>query len=120
MPVASKWGRAFWVDLGERTGSTLLYAIITALTLTNTTPLDWKDVAAVWTVIGLPTLLALLKGLLANLASPASGASLAPAPPGPLLDDRGQAQPAQILGLAVLLAGAVLIVVGLAYMVGYS
>lgn len=72
----SKWGKQYWKDLGERVGFTLVTALITALTLTNTTPLDWGDAQAVWTVIGLPTLLVALKGLAVNLGSGAPTASL--------------------------------------------
>lgn len=85
--LTSKWTRAFWVDLGERVVATFLGALLTTLLLVNSTPVDWADGQAVWTVLGVPTLVALIKGLLANLADPESGASLVPAPPGPVVID---------------------------------
>ena len=79
----SKWNKRFWADLAERVGATFLGALLTALTVTGSTPVDWSDGQVVWTILGLPTLFALIKGLLANLGDPESGASLLPAPPGP-------------------------------------
>jgi hypothetical protein len=62
-----KWGKAYWADLAERVGTTLVYAVITALTVVGTTPVDWSDPKVIWAVIGLPTALSLLKGLAMNL-----------------------------------------------------
>lgn len=79
----SKWSKTFWVDLTERVGATFLGALLTVLTVTGSTPIDWNDAQVVWTILGVPTAVSLIKGLLANLADPESGASLAPHPPGP-------------------------------------
>lgn len=76
----SKWNRTFLADLGERTASTAGYGAITMLTADASgaisgNPQQW------WLVVGLPTALCVLKGLLANMSAPASGASLLAAPP---------------------------------------
>lgn len=75
----NKWGKLFWIDLGERVGATFLGALLAMFTLDMNTPVDWGDPKAVWIVLGVPTLVSLIKGLLGNLASPVSGASLVPA-----------------------------------------
>lgn len=77
------WSRAFWSDLAERVGSTFLQALLGVLVATNTPALDWSDYRAVWVLLGIPTAASLIKGLLANMAQPESGASLLPTPPGP-------------------------------------
>lgn len=79
----SKWSRAYWSDLAERVGATLLGALLGCITLTSTTPVDWTDAKAVWAVLGIPTAVSLIKGLLANMAAPESGPSLLPSPPAP-------------------------------------
>lgn len=76
----NKWSKRFWSDLAERVGATLVGALLTLLTangVANLTP------ELAWTILGVPTLVSLLKGLLANLTNPESGASALPAPPGP-------------------------------------
>lgn len=62
--MKSKWGKQYWADLGERVGSTLIYQIITLLTLETGTNINSF---VIWTIVGLPTVLAVLKGLLVNL-----------------------------------------------------
>lgn len=79
----SKWSKEFWTDLGERVASTEIGALLTTGLLMGGTPVDWSDGQAVWLLLGAPPAVALLKGLLANLASPDSGPSLLPAPPAP-------------------------------------
>jgi hypothetical protein len=80
--MGTKWSKTYWADLAERVGTTIIYGLIAVLTgdATGAVPNDPK---VWWTVVGLPAVLALLKGLLANLAGPASGPSLLPAPPAP-------------------------------------
>lgn len=68
----SKWGRAYWTDLAERVGSTLIYGLISLLTLSDTN----IDARIVWTVAGLPTVLCLLKGLLVNMRGDEPSASV--------------------------------------------
>jgi hypothetical protein len=75
--------KAFARDLGERVAATFLGALLTVLTVTGSTSVDWSDGAVVWAILGVPTLTSLVKGLLAHLASPESGASALPAPEGP-------------------------------------
>jgi hypothetical protein len=79
----SKWNKSYWADLAERVGSTFIQALLGCLVLTSATPVDWSDGKAVWAVLGVPTVVALLKGLLANMANPDSGPSLLPSPPAP-------------------------------------
>lgn len=79
----NKWSKKFWVDLAERVGATFLGAVLTLMTAAETTPIEWTNPAFFWSVLGVPTAFALIKGLLANMAAPDSGASLVPHPPGP-------------------------------------
>jgi hypothetical protein len=81
----NKWGSSFWVDLGERAGTTLIYGVIAMLTADANGVIS-GNAQQWWVVVGLPTALAVLKALLANLAHPESGASLVPHPPGPEVD----------------------------------
>lgn len=74
--MANKWGPSFWEDLAERVGATLVGAVLAAITVTGTTPVDWNNAAVVWSIIGVPTVVALLKGLLANLGGAEPTASL--------------------------------------------
>ncbi len=78
----NKWSRRYFSDLAERVGSTAIYGAISLLTAAQ---LD-LSLERVWPIVGLPVALALLKGLLANLSAPESGASLLPSPPGPEID----------------------------------
>lgn len=73
--TSSKWGAAYWTDLGERVGTTLIYGLITMLTADASgalkgNPEQW------WVVVGLPTVLSLLKCLLMNLKAEESTASI--------------------------------------------
>lgn len=70
MDKYGKWGQAYWADLAERVGSTFLGALLTVLTVTGSTPVDWSDAGVVWAILGVPTLVSLVKGLLANMAGP--------------------------------------------------
>lgn len=79
----NKWSVAYFADLGERVASTAIYGVITLLTANAVTDIN---VELGWTIVGLPTVLSLLKGLLANLKDSESGASLLPSPPGPEID----------------------------------
>lgn len=72
-----KWGRAYWADLSERVGSTFLGALLATMTVTSQTPVDWTDGAVVWSILGVPTAVSLIKGLLANLRGPDPSASVA-------------------------------------------
>lgn len=88
----NKWSTRFFADLAERVGATFLGALLTAMTVTGGTPVDWSDGKVIWAILGVPTLFSLIKGLLANLGDPESGASLLPAPPGPeVLPEPGEA-----------------------------
>jgi hypothetical protein len=80
--VRNKWSKAFWVDFLERVGATFVGALITLVTMDNILEgPDWNTV--LWPIVVVPTLLAVLKGLLANVKDPESGASLLNHPPGP-------------------------------------
>lgn len=78
--MAGYWGKRFWIDLGERAGTSFVSGCLTVLASWEIWSIKPK---VAWTVIGLPTVLSLLKGLLANLKNGASGASLVDHPPGP-------------------------------------
>jgi hypothetical protein len=67
MEPNSKWGKKYWTDLAERVGSTAVGAVLSTLVVTGSTPVDWADEKVVWAIIGVPTLVSLLKGLLVNL-----------------------------------------------------
>lgn len=63
-----KWTGQFWLDLGERVVTTFIYGLITMLTADQSgvisgNPNQW------WVIVGLPTVLSLLKGILGNLKS---------------------------------------------------
>lgn len=83
----SDWSGTFWADLGERVASTAVYGAITLLTANSVTDMTPE---LGWTIVGLPTVLSLLKGLAANLKSSESGPSLLPSPPAPVVDDGAQ------------------------------
>lgn len=72
--TASKWGKAYWIDLAERVGSTFVYALITLFTANSVTSITTE---LAWVIVGLPTLLSLLKGLAANLKGDEPSASVA-------------------------------------------
>lgn len=80
--MASKWSKTYWADLAERIATTAIYGLIAVLTgdASGAVPNEPK---VWWVVVGLPTVLALLKGLAANMADGESGPSLLPAPPAP-------------------------------------
>lgn len=110
--TSTKWTKKFAVDLIERVFSTALYGLIVMLTADSTgavsgSPQQW------WLVVGLPTALALVKGVLANMASPETGASLVPeSPPGPKVnpEERGAVDILYALGVAVLVLAVLLLV----------
>lgn len=77
-----KWTKGFWQDWLERVGSVTVYGLITLLTTVNVTDLDWHQS---WIIVLLPAALSALKGVLANMKEPASGASLLDPPPGPVI-----------------------------------
>lgn len=78
----SKWSREYWADLAERVGATVIGALL-AVVAGSTSGAIPNDPAVWWTVVGVPTVVSLLKGLLANMANSESGPSLLPAPPAP-------------------------------------
>lgn len=81
----SKWSKTFWSDLAERVVSTFIVTLIPMwVTAGNVAHLDFANALE---VAGSAAGLSLLKGLLANMASPESGPSLLPAPPAPPVED---------------------------------
>lgn len=85
-PSPSKWSRTFWADLAERVGATAIGALIAVLAGSSAGAIP-NDPAVWWSVIGVPTVVSLLKGIMANLANPESGPSLLPSPPAPDVQD---------------------------------
>lgn len=83
--MAAKWSRTFWSDLAERVGTTAIGALLGVLAGSASGAIP-NDPAVWWSVIGVPTLTSLLKGLAANMASPESGPSLLSAPPAPVVE----------------------------------
>lgn len=81
----NKWNKNFWIDYGERVLYTLLYAVLTLVT--SVAAFDDVNWPVLWTTVGLPVVLMAIKGLLANLADPETGASGLPHPPAPELED---------------------------------
>ena len=110
--MPKKWSSTFWADLAERVGTTAIYGLIAVLTgdasgAVSSEPKVW------WVMIGLPTALALLKGLAANMASPESGPSLLPSPPAPEVDEAkgedGAADTVILIAVAALVLAALAI-----------
>lgn len=71
----TKWTTAYWSDLAERVGATFIGALIAMLTADASgaisgSPQQW------WLIVGLPTVLSALKGLLMNLKSGDPSASM--------------------------------------------
>lgn len=79
---SKKWSSTFWADLAERVGATAIGALLAVITGSATDAIP-NDPAVWWSVVGVPVVVSLLKGLLANMAGPDSGPSLLPAPPAP-------------------------------------
>lgn len=97
--MQSKWSRGYWADLGERVASTFLGAVLTMLTLDGATSVDWSDEKAVWIVLGAPTVISLVKGLLANMAKTSTtGASALSGLP---LNERGAVDNNLLIGLVL-------------------
>ena len=93
----NKWGKGFWADLGERVIATFLGALLTFITMDNV--LEAVDFQRLWPILVLPTLVSLIKGLLANLINSDTGASLLTSPPGPVIDDSDQVYDGPVGGM---------------------
>ena len=85
----SKWSRTFWADLAERVGATAIGALLAVVAGSQSGAIP-NDPAVWWSVIGVPVVVSLLKGLMANLADPESGPSLLPSPPAPEIPEAPQ------------------------------
>jgi hypothetical protein len=85
MGTKNKWSREYWADLAERVGATAIGALL-AVVAGSTSGAIPNDPAVWWSMIGVPVVVSLLKGLLANMADGESGPSLLPAPPAPPVD----------------------------------
>jgi hypothetical protein len=79
--MMGKWSRQYLADLAERVISTALYGVIAMLTADASGAIS-GDAKQWWLVVGLPTALALIKGILANLANSDTGASFVTPPSG--------------------------------------
>lgn len=107
--ASEKWGRGFWADWGERTGSTFLEALATLIVMDNILEKhDWDT--TLWPILVVPTLLAAIKGLLANMKDQSTGASLLPGPPGPVIDDHGISSVLSSMGVALFLLAVAIVV----------
>jgi hypothetical protein len=112
--TSNKWTKKFLVDLAERVGATFVGALIAVFSADQSgtiigSPEQW------WILVGLPTLLSLLKGVAANFAAPETGASLIPeAPPGPKVNpDEGGYAVLGALGLGLIVLSVLLLVLAL-------
>ena len=83
--MTRKWSKGYWMDLGERVTFTFLGALLAYIVTDNV--LERPDFDELWGILVLPTLVSLIKGLLANLVNPESGASFISAPPGPVIEE---------------------------------
>jgi hypothetical protein len=107
----NRWTKAYWYDLAERVASTVLGALLAFLVTDNV--LDNIGIEQLWPVLILPTLVSLIKGLLANMVEPRSGASMLPSPPGPIEVNRtrDEAGVRGLDGLGYVLAGIGIILI---------
>lgn len=76
--TTKKWTKKFWQDLAERVGATAVGGLLAVLTGSASGAIP-NEPKVWWVVVGVPTVVSLLKGLLANMADPETGASLLPA-----------------------------------------
>jgi hypothetical protein len=90
----NRWTKAYWYDLADNV-------------------LDNIGIEQLWPVLILPTLVSLIKGLLANMVEPRSGASMLPSPPGPIEVNRtrDEAGVRGLDGLGYVLAGIGIILI---------
>jgi hypothetical protein len=111
----NRWTKAYWYDLAERVASTFLGALLAFLVTDNV--LDNIGIEQLWPVLILPTLVSLIKGLLANMVEPRSGASMLPSPPGPIEVNRTRDETGRgsldTLGYLLAAIGAILILLDL-------
>jgi hypothetical protein len=84
--MPKKWSKTYWADLAERVGATAVGALL-AVVAGSTSGAIPNDPAVWWSVVGVPVVVSLLKGLLANMVDDESGPSLLPAPPAPDVQD---------------------------------
>ncbi len=84
--MPTKWSKAFFADLAERVASTFLQVLLSLWVVGQpiVDALDWQESLGI--AAGAAGA-ALIKGLLANIANPESGASALPAPPGPVIEE---------------------------------
>lgn len=72
--MLKKWGKKYWVDVGERVGTTFLEVLIPMyVTVENVAVLDWRHALA---VSGSAAGLSFLKNVLSNLKKDLPTASL--------------------------------------------
>lgn len=83
----SKWGAAYWADLGERAGASAVGGALTMITADASGVADYSP-RAWWILVGIPTATALLKGLLVNLGG---GSAPSPSVVGVVSENHGDA-----------------------------
>ena len=71
----TKWGRAYWADLGERVGASAVGGALTMITADSAGVADYSQ-RAWWVLVGIPAATSLLKGLLVNLKGDEPSASV--------------------------------------------
>lgn len=71
----NKWGKEYLRDLGERTAASAVGGALTMVTADSTGVADYSA-RAWWVFVGIPSAVALLKGLLVNLKGDSPTASV--------------------------------------------
>lgn len=71
----NKWGKQYWTDLGERVAASAVGGVLTMITadasgVVSGSAQQW------WLVVGVPSAVSLLKGLLVNLGGTEPTASV--------------------------------------------
>lgn len=71
----NKWGKQYWVDLGERTASAAIGGVLTMITADASGAISGST-EQWWLIVGVPSAVSLLKGLLVNLGGTEPTASV--------------------------------------------
>ena len=70
-----KWGREYWIDLGERVGASALGGVLTMITADASGVIS-GSAQQWWLIVGVPSATALVKGLLVNMSGSTPTASV--------------------------------------------
>lgn len=70
----NKWGKQYWTDLGERVAASAIGGVLTMVTADASGAIS-GSAEQWWLVVGVPSAVSLLKGLLVNLGGTVPTAS---------------------------------------------